>query len=221
VSEELPVWFQPPKLGAPRFTCPHCMANTVQKWENPSFKGAEEPTGGITYYIKGELALATCESCHHYSLWRHADMIYPKMVFSAVYPHADLPEDVKRDFLEARSVVYDSPRAASALLRLCIDKLCIHLQARGSDLNARIGDLVKRDLPVQVQQTMDYVRVVGNNAVHPGVMDGADTLETAMTLFECVNLVTSTMIAQPKRVSDLYGRIPEGRRQQIEKRDAT
>lgn len=57
-------------------------------------------------------------------------MIYPG-VSSAPLAAADMPEDVKRDFNEAREVVGKSPRSAAALLRLSIQKLCIYLGQPG------------------------------------------------------------------------------------------
>ena len=82
-----------------------------------------------------------------------------------------MPEDVRADFLEAASIVDASARGAAALLRLCIQKIVMALGGRGNNLNEDIGNLVEQRLiPQSIQQALDVVRVVGNNAVHPGVM---------------------------------------------------
>lgn len=52
------------------------------------------------------------------------------------------------------------------------------------------------------------MRVIGNNAVHPGQLDIKDDRQTAMALFDLLNLVVETMIVQPKKVNELYGRLP-------------
>jgi len=148
-------------------------------------------------------------------------MLFPHAV-TAPPPNSDLPEDVRKDFDEARIVVAQSPRGAAALLRLAIQKLCKHLGEAGENINADIASLVKKGLPAKVQQAMDIVRVVGNNAVHPGQIDIRDDADTATRLFGLINLVADVMITQPKHVESLYQNIvPESARQAIAKRDGT
>jgi hypothetical protein len=38
-----------------------------------------------------------------------------------------------------------------------------------------------------VQQSLDIVRVIGNDAVHPGQIDLTDDIETATKLFVLIN----------------------------------
>jgi hypothetical protein len=101
--------------------------------------------------------------------------------------HPDTPDTVKVDFDEARSVFGRSPRSSAALLRLSIQRICIHLGLPGKNLNEDIGKLVAAGLPIEIQQSLDIVRVVGNNQVHPGTLDVRDDPETAEHLFELVN----------------------------------
>ena len=91
-----------------------------------------------------------------------------------------MPADVLRDYKEAQSILNLSPRGAAALLRLVIEKLVTHLKAEGRDINAQIAWLVSKGLPEQVQQALDAVRVIGNEAVHPGSMDLHDDKNTAL-----------------------------------------
>lgn len=136
-------------------------------------------------------------------------------------PNEDMPDDIKRDYNEARSILEISPRGAAALLRLAIQKSCVFLGEKGKNLNADISNLVKKNLPVKVQKSLDYVRVVGNNAVHPGTIDMKDNKEIAEKLFDLVNLITEVMISQPKHVDELYESLPDDSKKQIEKRDAS
>jgi hypothetical protein len=134
-------------------------------------------------------------------------------------PHKDLPEDCAVDYREARDIFTKSPRAAAALLRLCIQKLMAQLGEKGQKINDDIKSLVSKGLPVAVQQSLDYCRVVGNNAVHPGEIDLNDSPEVAQHLFAMINFIVEDRISRPKEINALYLRLPEAAREAIEKRD--
>lgn len=137
----------------------------------------------------------------------------------APLPHPDMPEDASKIFREARSIANLSPKGAAALLRLALQQLCIDLGQKGKDLNKDIGELVKKGLPVEIQQALDVVRVVGNNAVHPGEISLDDSPEVAGSLFELINYIVDRMISQPKKLSELYASLPTGAVEAIKKRD--
>jgi len=44
------------------------------------------------------------------------------------------------------------------------------------------------------------VRVIGNEAVHPGKLDLKDDRDTATRLFKLVNIIAEQMISNPKHV---------------------
>lgn len=136
--------------------------------------------------------------------------------------HIDLPEDLQQEYDEARAIVEQSPRGAAALLRLCLEKLCAHLTGNDrKSINDNIKDLVAKDLPVRVQQSLDYLRVVGNNAVHPGQIGLQDTPEMVYAMFGLINFIVDNQITQPKTIEALYSQIPEGVREAVERRDTT
>lgn len=145
-------------------------------------------------------------------------MVYPNKV-TAPLPNVDLPDDIKVDFEEARQISNLSPKGAAALLRLVIQKICIHLEQPGKDLNKDIGNLVKKGLSPKIQMALDVVRVVGNGSVHPGQIDLNDDPAVTAKLFELVNIIADTMISHPKEIEKLYGSLPEGKKAAIEKRD--
>lgn len=145
-------------------------------------------------------------------------MVYPHKA-SAPPPHDDMPEPVLRDYEEARQIASISPRAAAALLRLCIEKLCIHLNAEGTNINAQIACLVRQGLPPKIAKAMDVVRVTGNNAVHPGQMDDGDIADACGTLFTLVNMIVEDRITRPRMVDEVYASLPPNALAAIERRD--
>jgi hypothetical protein len=161
-----------------------------------------------------------CYSCSGVSVWIDDHVVFPAIPTAGIEPNSDLSDGIKRDFREASSILDASPRGAAALLRLCIQKLCVQLGEKGQNLNDDIASLVSKGLDVHVQQALDIVRVVGNNAVHPGQIDLRDDRDTAMRLFELVNEIAEDRITRPARVKKLYEKVvPESARKAIEKRD--
>ena len=110
-------------------------------------------------------------------------------------------------------------RGAAALLRLAIQKLCRHFGTPGKNINDDIAALVADGLPPKVQQALDSVRVIGNEAVHPGTLDLRDDLTTAAQLFRLVNFIAQKMITEPKEIDGIYSSLPQRKREEITRRD--
>jgi len=164
------------------------------------------------------LFLSQCYNCKKWAVWVNEDLVYPPKKFGAL-PNQDLPEDVLAVVEEGRQVLDTSPKGAAALLRLAIQMLCIHLGKPGKDLNKDISALVSEGLNPVVQKSLDVVRVIGNESVHPGTIDLNDDRDTAIRLFDLINIICEQMITQPRQVEELYQKLPESKREAIEKRD--
>lgn len=226
-----------PRYNAATFTCPACAALTGHEWL----------AGGLAYGIGGPhsrgAVIAVCMACKAPSVWTgvvhgtgnaftapafasvvldpSATMVFPYGLAGPA-ANADLPTDARADYEEARSIVGLSPRGAAALLRLVLQKVCIHLGEPGRNLNDDIAALVKKQgLRTETQRALDVLRVIGNNAVHPGELDLGDDTGTALALFEMVNIVVDQLISQPARIAELYSRLPQGARDAIDRRDDT
>lgn len=162
--------------------------------------------------------ISQCYNCKEIAIWVHDQLIYPSTKIE-IQPNQDLPPHIKRLFEEAREIVASSPKGAAALLRLSIQYLCKELGESGKNIDNDIASLVAKGLDPLVQQALDVVRVIGNGAVHPGEIDLDDNRETALQLFNLVNLICNQMISQPKQVKALYDKLPEKKLKGIEQRD--
>lgn len=121
----------------------------------------------FTKYVPEGFSLATCSSCESFTLWVNEKIVYPKKT-TIPPPNNDLNEDIKSLYIEASTILIDSPKGFTALLRLALQKLLKQIGGSGENINKDIKDLVADNLSPQVQKALDLLRVVGNNAVHPG-----------------------------------------------------
>lgn len=201
-----------PTFDGKAFHCPLCGTYAHQIWFWMYYHN------GSTFSQLEKFKMSRCTFCGQSLFWHGTGIIVPP-TSSAPMPHKEMPAEVRSDYEEARSIFDRSARSASALLRLAVQKLCTALGEKSENLNGDIASLVRKGLPPQVQQALDVVRVVGNNQVHPGVLDVRDNPEVAIALFGLVNLIIEVMIAQPKHVKDMFSKLPESARKAIEQRD--
>ena len=146
-------------------------------------------------------------------------MLYPDFGATPL-PSEDMPEDVKKDYEEAARIFIKSPRGAAALLRLGLQKLCIHLGEEGKNINADIRSLVKKEvLSGQVIKVADTLRIIGNNAVHPGQIVDEDFDKVAAKMFDLINAIVEETITKPKMWNNLYEQMPENARNATEAQD--
>lgn len=201
-----------PEFKLDGFNCPHCNAFAHQTWYNTFSQVITRQS------LIGDLEIAFCNKCEQYSLWHSKKMIFPESSGISL-PNTDLNEEIKDDYNEARSILNKSPRGACALLRLALQKLCKQLGEKGKNINNDVASLVKKGLPSQIQQSLDIVRVIGNESVHPGELDLKDDVETATKLFSLIDIIAEIMITQPNKIEDTYRKLPEEKLNQIEDRD--
>lgn len=206
-----------PSIQLDSFSCPVCSAYAHQIYRTVMGRfqsGSMEHVDGIF--------LTRCAACAEYSIWKSVDgstiLVYPT-TSAAPLAIDGTPESVLLVYEEARLVFATSPRAAAALLRLSLEVLLRGLSVPGKDINEQIATLVKQGLSDKIQRGMDVLRVVGNNAVHPGTMDINDNREMALHLFELINICVDALVVQPKRIDDLFSSLPGSARGQIERRD--
>jgi len=237
--------YTPPKYGESKFNCPNCDAFSHQQWSeiinnhhhmgesielisylrevpNEVFLPEEEeliPNSINGFLINNYVAISLCYHCEKTSIWINGEMVYP-LSTSAPAPNQDMPEDVKELYEEARKLGTLSPMASTAILRLALEKLLPQIGAQRGNIDNMIGQLVEKGLPKEVEKALDSLRVIGNQAVHPGTIDINDNTDAAFALFRLLNFVVERMITQLKEIDEIYELLPEGKRKGIEKRNA-
>jgi hypothetical protein len=207
-----------PEKDQNKYTCPHCNTLSQMQCDKHHFDSDMSRTRMSELLISNELTIHRCQCCGKKILWIDDTYIYPDIVSEEANP--DMPNSVKQLYNEAALISNKSPRAACALLRLAVDKLCLELGETDRDINKNIGALVKRGLSQDVQQALDIVRVVGNKAVHPGqIAFDVDDYATATMLMHLLNMIVTRMISEPNEINCLYQGLPESVKKSIENRD--
>lgn len=205
--------YTPPEYEVTAFNCPYCGAYASQVWTR-----TQAIPGNGRIFDTDSLDLAFCSHCNKYTIWLDATLIYPD-TSQVESSNEDLNDDIKQDYEEAASILQKSPRGAAALLRLAVQKLCAQLGESGQDINQDIKNLVAQGLPPRVQESLDSLRVIGNESVHPGQIDLRDTPETAKSLFRLINFIAEKMITEPSEIQEIYDSIPPEKHDQINQRD--
>lgn len=169
--------------------------------------------------IPDKVSVANCSSCNEFTLWVNEDIVYPKSILLPL-PNADLNDNIKELYLEASSILIDSPKGATALLRLALQELLKQVGKSGANINNDIKELVSEGLSPKIQQALDLLRVIGNNAVHPGQINFKDNSNVAHKLFGILNFIAEELISKPKELESLYSDlIPDDTKTHINQRD--
>lgn len=202
--------------GNSSFSCPICKAYANFSWERIIEFDSFNSKNSV------RLIRAKCTACNYVTVWSdEADkevLLYPDLPSDVPSPNIDMPDKIKSIYNEAAKVLKLSPRASAALSRLAIDQLTSELSDKKS-LNDRIGDLVSKGLSQKIQQSLDIVRIVGNNGVHPGTIDLADNFAMAKSLLELINIIVDNQISQSRRIQEMYDNLPDNPKKAIEIRD--
>lgn len=214
------------KLNEISFMCPKCSTLSLFLWDNiyiykdtGTCNLSKNPSPYIGEFSEESISVSVCQNCNSSLIWYNDKLIYP-IVSLTPLPNDDMPEHVKKIYEEARNVYPHSKKSSSALLRLALQLLCKELGKEGKNINEDIKSLVQDGLSPMIQKSLDIIRVTGNEAVHPGVIDFTDEEnDIALSLFNIMNLIVEKMMVEPKEIQDIYSQLPEEKRKAIEKRD--
>lgn len=208
--------YTPPRLFLERFHCPHpsCGVFADQTWATPRVGHR-----GV-FAEMDDWQVSECRSCGNYGVWREQALIYPLQGRGAS-PNPDMPEAVMKVYEEAREVSSISRKSAAGLLRLALQMLVEDLEPGSGSIDKKIGDLVGKGLPERIQKAMDTLRVIGNEAVHPGEISLDDADDTVIdALFALLNLIVEDRITKPKMIDDMFDLLPDTKVEAIQRRNA-
>jgi hypothetical protein len=213
-----------PEFPKKMFHCPHCNVYAMQLYAYIQALGQlnvgrpMDSNAKFSETLPFEWALSRCSHCSKVTIWNSNEMVYPR-VSIVKEPNSDLSEEIKADYREAAAIFGDSPRAAAALLRLALQKLCKSLGQKGENINEDIKKMVEQGLNPLVQKSLDALRLTGNSAVHPSEINLSEEPGRVFKLFELLNFIAEKMITEPRQIEKFYSELPESGLEAIKIRD--
>ena len=135
------------------------------------------------------LHLSSCHSCNGFALWVGGRLVFPWNVEKT-------PELVEEDLEEAAAILNQSHRGATALMRVCIQKLVPLLKQDGSYLNDYMSSLVRKGLEVEIQQAMEVLQVLRSDPVQLTNFDSQEDKEMAVRFFDSLKAVLERRMLQ-------------------------
>ena len=129
-------------------------------------------------------------------------------------PSEDMPKDVKEIYEEARGVVAESPRAAAALLRVALERLCTRLGENEGTLYQRIVNLKSKGLSESAIKNLHTVRITANEGgSHAGQIDltNKDGPDIVNKLFFIINRIIEKTITDPREEEKMFKSLPKNK----------
>jgi len=92
-------------------------------------------------------------------------LVWPPSALRTVPP--EVPDQIRKDYLESANVLATSPKASAALSRRCLQTVLTEAGgAKKKNLSDQIDEVLPR-LPSYLAKSVDSIRAVGNFAAHP------------------------------------------------------
>ena len=148
------------------------------------------------FYPPEKVCLWRCPNCGSGVIQINSEIVYP--TGSGIRPAPNMPENVRTVFGEAQAIANASPRAACALLRVCLERLVTEAGGKGDRLVQKIESL---GLTPRMKKLCDACRLVGNEAVHRETFDfsisNPEARALAVNLSAFINRLTEEFFDLP------------------------
>ena len=164
------------------------------------------PGGGPLVKYHPRCFVTSCLSCGEFSYWEDGKLAFP--IRTGTLPSPDMPDNAAEVFREAQAIISLSPRAACALLRVCLEMIADwygeNQNVEGFDKSEKLYKKIhKIGISPAFQQIAKACRIAGNEHAHSGEIDlsGEDSYEIAEAMSRMINSLVNTWIT-PMRESE-------------------
>ena len=167
--------------------CPHC--SCYYHYENDNLPNSTAVAslkhglisigqdGDVNLYLRKDV----CLNCGRVELGLSGDLVDGSGWADPLYPNrsiypiprvpSEVPQEFAEDYVEAWTILGDSPKASAALGRLCLERILVEKSGvpgvTGKNLKQDIEKVVQSNsLPTGISKLLDAPRLLGNLAVH-------------------------------------------------------
>src|ERR1700730_6587414 len=135
------------------------------------------------------LHISNCHSCNGFSLWVGGLLVFPTKIDKT-------PELVEEELEQAAAILNEFPRGATALMRVCIQKLVPLLEDNGKELNQRVSSLVRKGLEMEMQQAKEVLQVLRSDPTQLNPLEPQADRETALRFLDSLKEVLERRMSQ-------------------------
>lgn len=164
-------------------------------------------------FTSSNYILNICYHCNHETLSHIGDFsqgnpfkatkVHPlQFQGSSPHPHDDMPLECLALYDEAARIFDASPRAAAAILRLCLEQLLSELGETKGRLYDRIESYAKKGIPDQIRSAFHKCRLLGNMGAHAAEINFEDNREIVIMLFSIINYLIDREISSTKKLEE-------------------
>ncbi|HEY7317728.1 MAG TPA: DUF4145 domain-containing protein [Candidatus Binatia bacterium] len=155
------------------------------------------------------VSISYCFNCNDMCLWVYDKLVWPRSA-SDPEPKLHASPAIQRNDEGGSQTLDASPRGATALLRLAIEKVCKELGEAGERTKDVLESFVQEDVDARVQKVLEAMRIIESNAVPPAQIGVGDNRAIGETLSGLVYLICEKMIIEPKHLQAMYTKLREG-----------
>ena len=203
--------------------CPYCGVKSQHKYLNLIYGTYElldnsppiSESFDSSVYLLSNFHAIQCQSCEAYSIFNDKEMIYP-LNSDVPVPCEDMPNNIIEIYNEAKKVLVISPKSACALLRLALENLMDYLKVDGKNLKEKICKYCDEyHVDESLKKSFHILRIVGNEAVHPGTINIDDNEDIARSLFGILNYIVDETITRKNKIDKIFDDLPKNKTKDI------
>lgn len=139
---------------------------------------------------------------------KEINLIYPNIPSINIEPNADMLDQEKDLFNQAKNIFDHSPKSAGALLRVVLESI-LKRKFNIKEEKTYLGEIlnkpdVKEKLGEFILSICNACRLIGNDASHSGLLTYKnDDKEKVELFFKLINMITDKLITQPLKEKEL------------------